>query len=254
MSKKINVLMIDDNEYIVNKVKQYFSKHEVIDLVLTAVNGKDGLDLIINEKDKYDLILMDLIMPEIDGIALLEKMKEKNIQKHVIILTSYKKEYTVKAVSEYNIDYYMLKPFNLESLEKRILEIMNVKERKVSDKEMDLRIKISDMLHTLGVPSHIRGYQYIRDGIVMMYEEPDMLKGITKEVYPELALKYNTTTSRVERAIRHAIEVSWSRGDYQLMDKYFGNSIDYDKSKPTNAEFIITLTDRLRLDNKVVMI
>ena len=131
---------------------------------------------------------------------------------------------------------------------------MNVKERKVSDKEMDLRIKISDMLHTLGVPSHIRGYQYIRDGIVMMYEEPDMLKGITKEIYPELALKYNTTTSRVERAIRHAIEVSWSRGDYQLMDKYFGNSIDYDKSKPTNAEFIITLTDRLRLDNKVVMI
>ena len=254
MSKKINVLMIDDNEYIVNKVKQYFSKHEVIDLVLTAVNGKDGMDLIINEKDKYDLILMDLIMPEIDGIAILEKMKENNIQKHVIILTSYKKEYTVKAVSEYNIDYYMLKPFNLESLEKRILEIMNVKERKVSDKEMDLRIKISDMLHTLGVPSHIRGYQYIRDGIVMMYEEPDMLKGITKEIYPELALKYNTTTSRVERAIRHAIEVSWSRGDYQLMDKYFGNSIDYDKSKPTNAEFIITLTDRLRLDNKVVMI
>lgn len=254
MSKKINVLMIDDNEYIVNKVKQYFSKHKVIDLVLTAVNGKDGMDLIINEKDKYDLILMDLIMPEIDGIAILEKMKEKNIQKHVIILTSYKKEYTVKAVSEYNIDYYMLKPFNLESLEKRILEIMNVKERKVSDKEMDLRIKISDMLHTLGVPSHIRGYQYIRDGIVMMYEEPDMLKGITKEIYPELALKYNTTTSRVERAIRHAIEVSWSRGDYQLMDKYFGNSIDYDKSKPTNAEFIITLTDRLRLDNKVVMI
>lgn len=254
MSKKINVLMIDDNEYIVNKVKQYFSKHEVIDLVLTAVNGKEGLDLIVNQKDKYDLILMDLIMPEIDGIALLEKMKEKNIQKHVIILTSYKKEYTVKAVSEYNIDYYMLKPFNLESLEKRILEIMNVKERKVSDKEMDLRIKISDMLHNLGVPSHIRGYQYIRDGIVMMYEEPDMLKGITKEVYPELALKYNTTTSRVERAIRHAIEVSWSRGDYQLMDKYFGNSIDYDKSKPTNAEFIITLTDRLRLDNKVVMI
>ena len=254
MSKKINVLMIDDNEYIVKKVKQYFSKHEVIDLVLTAVNGKEGLDLIVNQKDKYDLILMDLIMPEIDGIALLEKMKEKNIQKHVIILTSYKKEYTVKAVSEYNIDYYMLKPFNLESLEKRILEIMNVKERKVSDKEMDLRIKISDMLHNLGVPSHIRGYQYIRDGIVMMYEEPDMLKGITKEIYPELALKYNTTTSRVERAIRHAIEVSWSRGDYQLMDKYFGNSIDYDKSKPTNAEFIITLTDRLRLDNKVVMI
>lgn len=254
MSKKINVLMIDDNEYIVNKVKEYFSKHEVIDLVLTAVNGKIGLDYIKNRQDEYDLILMDLIMPEVDGIAILESMKESGINKHVIVLTSYKKEYTVKAVSEYNIDYYMLKPFNMESLEKRILEIMNVKEVKYSDKENDLRIKISDMLHKLGMPSHIRGYQYIRDGIMMMYKEPDMLKGITKEIYPELANKYDTTSSRVERAIRHAIEVSWARGDYQLMEKYFGNSVDYDRSKPTNAEFIITLTDRLRLDNKVVMI
>ena len=131
---------------------------------------------------------------------------------------------------------------------------MNVKEVKYNDKENELRIKISDMLHKLGMPSHIRGYQYIRDGIIMMYKEPDMLKGITKEIYPELATKYDTTSSRVERAIRHAIEVSWARGDYQLMEKYFGNSVDYDRSKPTNAEFIITLTDRLRLDNKVVMI
>jgi two-component system response regulator (stage 0 sporulation protein A) len=254
MSKKINVLMIDDNEYIVNKVKQYFSKHEVIDLVLTAVNGSEGLDYIINRQNEYDLIIMDLIMPEVDGIALLERMKKENIKKHVIVLTSYKKEYTVKAVSEYDIDYYMLKPFNMASLENRILEIMNEKVIKCSEKEGELRIKISDMLHNLGVPSHIRGYQYIRDGIMMMYKEPDMLMAVTKEIYPELAMKYDTTSSRVERAIRHAIEVSWTRGDYQLMEKYFGNSLDYDKSKPTNAEFIVTLTDRLRLDNKVVVI
>lgn len=254
MSRKINVLMIDDNEYIIGKVKEYFSKHEVINLALTAVNGKEGLDYILNKQKEYDLIIMDLIMPEIDGIALLESMKKNNVNKHVIVLTSYKKEYTVKAVSEYNIDYYMLKPFNMESLEKRILEIMNMQEIRCSDKENDLRIKVSDMLHNLGMPSHIRGYQYIRDGILMMYKEPDMLKGITKEIYPELAEKYDTTSSRVERAIRHAIEVSWTRGDYQLMEKYFGNSVDYDRSKPTNAEFIITLTDRLRLDNKVVML
>ena len=254
MSKKINVLMIDDNEIITSKVKEYFSKHEVINLVLTAVNGSEGLDYILNQQDKYDLIIMDLIMPEIDGIEILERMKENGVNKHVIILTSYKKEYTVKAVSEYNIDYYMLKPFNLESLEKRILEIMNVKEVKYSEKDQEIRLKISDMLHKLGMPSHIRGYQYIRDGIMIMYKEPDMLKGITKEIYPEIANKYDTTSSRVERAIRHAIEVSWARGDYQLMEKYFGNSVDYDRSKPTNAEFIVTLTDRLRLDNKVVMI
>ncbi|MBE6160829.1 MAG: sporulation transcription factor Spo0A [Firmicutes bacterium] len=254
MSNKINVLMIDDNQNSVNRVKNYFSKHEVIDLVLTAVNGKEGLDKIINYQNEYDLIIMDLIMPELDGITILEEMKERNIKKHVIILTSYKKEYTVKAVSEYNIDYYMLKPFNMESLEKRILEIMNFKELKTSDRENELRVKISEMLHNLGVPSHIKGYQYIRDGILMMYKEPAMLKGITKEIYPELATRYQTTSSRVERAIRHAIEVSWTRGDYRLMEKYFGNSLDYEKSKPTNAEFIVTLTDRLRLDNKVVMI
>ena len=254
MSNKINILMIDDNENSVNRVKNYFSKHEVIDLVLTAVNGKEGLDKIINYQNEYDLIIMDLIMPELDGITILEEMKERNIKKHVIILTSYKKEYTVKAVSEYNIDYYMLKPFNMESLEKRILEIMNFKELKTSDRENELRVKISEMLHNLGVPSHIKGYQYIRDGILMMYKEPAMLKGITKEIYPELATRYQTTSSRVERAIRHAIEVSWTRGDYRLMEKYFGNSLDYEKSKPTNAEFIVTLTDRLRLDNKVVMI
>lgn len=254
MSRKINVLMIDDNESIVNKVSEYFSKHEVINLVLTAVNGSEGLEKIINYQDKYDLILMDLIMPELDGIALLEAMKQRGINKHIIVLTSYKKEYTVKAVSEYNIDYYMLKPFSMDSLEKRILEIMNFKEIKTSDRENELRIKISDMLHNLGVPSHIRGYQYIRDGILMMYNEPTMAKGVTKDIYPELANRYQTTSSRVERAIRHAIEVSWTRGDYRLMEKYFGNSLDYEKSKPTNAEFIVTLTDRLRLDNKVVML
>ena len=253
MSKKINVLMIDDNEIITSKVKEYFSKHEVINLVLTAVNGKVGLDFIENHQEEYDLIIMDLIMPEIDGIAILERMKEKGINKHVIVLTSYKKEYTVKAVSEYNIDYYMLKPFNLESLEKRILEIMNVKEVKYNDKENELRIKISDMLHKLGMPSHIRGYQYIRDGIIMMYKEPDMLKGITKEIYPELATKYDTTSSRVERAIRHAIEVAWNRGQIEMHEKIFGYTVNSNKGKPTNSEFIAMIADRIRLSEKVTV-
>ena len=254
MSKKINILMVDDNEYIVSKVKNYFSKHEVIKLVLTAVDGKKGLNLAINHQNEYDLILMDLIMPGLDGIEFLEQLRNKGVNKRIIIMSSYKKEYVIKTVSEYNVDYYMLKPFSMESLEKRILEIMNAREIRVSEKESDLRIKVTDMLHNLGVPSHIRGYQYIRDGIIMMYNEKHMLKGVTKEIYPELANKYQTTSSRVERAIRHAIEVSWARGDYSLMEQYFGNSIDLDKSKPTNSEFLVTLTDRLRLDNKIVIV
>ena len=254
MSKKINVLMIDDNEYIVNKVKKYFSKHEVIKLVLTAVDGEKGLELALNHQNEYDLILMDLIMPNLDGIEFLERLRSKGINKKIIIMSSYKKEYVIKTVSEYNVDYYMLKPFNMESLEKRILEIMDSREIKVTDKENELRVKVSDMLHSLGVPSHIRGYQYIRDSILMLYNEKNMLRGVTKEIYPEIATRYQTTSSRVERAIRHAIEVSWARGDYTLMEKYFGNSLDLDKSKPTNSEFLVTLTDRLRLDNKIVVV
>lgn len=254
MSKKINILMIDDNEYVTNKVKEYFSKHEVINLALTAVNGTQGLDYILKYQDSYDIIIMDLIMPEMDGIAILERMKEEGIKKHIIILTSYKKEYTIKAVSEYNIDYYMLKPFNISSLEKRILEIASYSKDEIDNKNQELQLKISDMLHKLGMPSHIKGYQYIRDSIILAYNDSDLFKGITKEIYPEIANRYDTTSSRVERAIRHAIEISWNRGDYQLMDKYFGNSIDYEKSKPTNAEFIMTLTDRLKIDNRLVTI
>ena len=254
MQQKVKVLMIDDNEYIVGKVKNYFKTHEVSEVNLTASNGKDGLNLIKDHQDEYDLILMDLIMPEIDGITLLSKMRELGITKHVIILTSYKKEYTVKAVSEFDIDYYMLKPFNMESLETRILEVMDVRKSHASDKQSRLAIEVSDMLHKLGVPSHIRGYEYLRDGVLMIYNNPSMVHKITKEIYPDLAVKYDTTTPRVERAIRHAIEVSWARGDYKLMEKYFGNSIDFEKSKPTNSEFIVTLTDRLRLDNKMIVL
>lgn len=112
----------------------------------------------------------------------------------------------------------------------------------------NLQISTTKILHELGVPSHIKGYQYIRDGIMMLYERPDVIGGITKELYPEVASKYGTTVSRVERAIRHAIEVSWNRGNWQLMEEIFGHSVDIDKAKPTNSEFIVTVADKLRLE------
>ena len=157
--------------------------------------------------------------------------------------------------SKYDIDYYMLKPFSLESLEKRICEVVNGDSIEVKDNTENNKIQmaISKLLHSLGVPSHIKGYQYIRESIYMMYTSKEMLGGITKEIYPEIALRFDTTASRVERAIRHAIEVSWSRGDYDLMEEIFGHSVDYDRAKPTNSEFIATLADRLRIDHNLVM-
>lgn len=245
--------MIDDNEKLINEVKHYFSGHAVIHLDLVATNGKSGMDLIKNHQNEYDLILMDLLISEKDGFEILEEMKKEKIGKHVIIISSYKKEYSVKMASKYDIDYYMLKPFSLESLEKRILEITGEETKKENEPNNYIQMAISKLLHSLGVPSHIKGYQYIRESIYMMYTSKEMLGGITKEIYPEIAIRFDTTASRVERAIRHAIEVSWSRGDYDLMEEIFGHSVDYDRAKPTNSEFIATLADRLRIDQKLVM-
>lgn len=252
MKKNINVLMIDDNTSFINETKKYFSSHAVINIVKTINNGKEGLEYILNNSNSFDMILMDIIMPEVDGIEILEEMKKNNIHKNTIVLTSYKKEATIKLINKYEVDYYMVKPIDNKLLEKRILGV--TEPEKETPKSNKIEIEISKMLHSLGIPSHIRGYQYIRESVYMMYENPDMIGGITKSIYPEIAIRFDTTASRVERAIRHAIEVSWSRGDYELMEELFGHSVDYDRSKPTNSEFIATLADSLRLKEKIAIL
>ena len=185
-----------------------------------------------------------------DGLYVLEKMKEKGIKKPVIVETSYNSSEVIKQVSEYGVNYFILKPFELSDLESKIKMVMQRTEEgnSIDFYNSNLQVSITKILHELGVPSHIKGYQYIREGIGIIFERPDTIGGITKELYPELASKYNTTVSRVERAIRHAIEVSWNRGDWDLMEEIFGHSVDIDKAKPTNSEFIVTIADKLRLD------
>ena len=147
-----------------------------------------------------------------------------------------------------------MKPFDLEDLEKRIKEVIskNNKNKNIDFTTSNLQLSITKVLHELGIPSHIKGYQYIREAIGIIYDRPEVIGGITKELYPELANKFDTTVSRVERAIRHAIEVSWNRGNYYLMEEIFGHSVDIDKAKPTNSEFIVTIADKLKLEgNKI---
>lgn len=239
--------MIDDNINLTEMVKDYFKKNQKIDICDCCYDGEEGLKLILERE--YDVILLDLIMPQKDGISVLEGLKDKDIVKNIIVLTSYNSHDVIRNVSEYGINYYMLKPFDLLELEKRILDIYKVNDHKIINIfQNKLEISITKMLHELGMPSHIKGYQYIRDGIVMIYNNPDIIGGITKELYPDIAIKYNTTVSRVERAIRHAIEVSWNRGNWDLMEEIFGYSVDIDKAKPTNSEFIVTIADKLRLE------
>jgi len=249
--KNIKVLMIDDNLELIKMVKEYFSDHASIDISLEAHDGIEGMKLIKEHQGDYDVVILDLIMPKKDGLSVLQEMKDSNIDKNVIVLTSYNASDMIRKVSEMGIKYFILKPFELTDLEKRVIECVegdSYNSKSIDIYHNNLQISITKILHELGIPSHIKGYQYIREGVAILYQKPEVIGGITKELYPDIASKFDTTVSRVERAIRHAIEVSWNRGNWDLMEEIFGHSVDIDKAKPTNSEFIVTVADKLRLE------
>ena len=251
MKENIKVLVVDDNEQLVEMIKEYFSNHSKITVIDSASDGLEAIEKIENNKDNIDVILLDLIMPKKDGMYVLDSLKEKEINIPVIIGTSFNADETIARVSKYNPKHFALKPFNMVDLEEKMMDAVNYKPEsnsKINIYHNNLEVSVTKLLHGLGVPSHIKGYQYIREGVLLMYERPDIVGAITKELYPEIAEKYDTTVSRVERAIRHAIEVSWNRGDIDLMEEVFGHSVDYDRAKPTNSEFIVTVSDKLRLE------
>ena len=247
--EKIKILMIDDNTSLVEMVKEYFKDNQKIEVSLTCKDGLEGLKTILEKPDEYDIILLDLVMPVKDGIYVLDELNRHGIEKNIIVETSYNEPNVIRKVSEYGVNYYVLKPFDLTDLENRIIELSNnIQGKTINLYHSNLQISITKMLHELGMPSHIKGYQYIREGITMIFNDPSLIGGITKELYPDLATKFDTTVSRVERAIRHAIEVSWNRGSWDYMEELFGHSVDIDKAKPTNSEFIVTVADKLRLE------
>ncbi len=248
---KTKLLVVDDNVAMVELIKEYFRESKEIEVSLTAYDGEEALKIILNEEDKYDVIILDLIMPKKDGLYVLEQLKKSKKQKNIIVLTSYNEQDTIRKVSEYGVKYFMLKPFDFKEFENKILDITKDKNNKSQVIDLhshNIQISITRILHQLGIPSHIKGYQYIREAISLVYNNPSLIGGITKELYPEIGHKYKTSVSRVERAIRHAIEVSWNRGDWSLMEDIFGHSVDIDKAKPTNSEFIVTIADKLRLE------
>lgn len=245
----IKAILIDDNQLVVNNLKSHFNENSSIKVVATFNNGENALDYLTCNSSEVDLIMMDILVPGLDGMSLLEELKNREIDKKIIVISSYKDDAIIKQCSNLNVSYYIIKPFSILSLEKRINDIFNTKlNSKVESDNIDL--EISQILHNLGIPSHIRGYKYIRDGIQIIYNN-ESVSLITKEIYPQIAMKYETTPSRVERAIRHAIEVSWIRGDLSLMEDLFGFSVSCDKAKPTNSEFLSTIADRIKMDRNI---
>ena len=242
----IRVMMIDEDINHLDAVEEYFSSSSSVNVVKTISNREEALSSINLD---YDVLVVNLLLSGCLCSLILSKMKEMGIRRKVIITSEYVSPEMMYQINKYSPNYFLKKPYSCNELE-RVITSIYFKENMKNDNT--IKLKITDMLHNLGIPSNIKGYSYIRDGIEMMYNDTTVMGSITKELYPRLAESYETTSSRVERAIRHAIEISWSRGDYDLMEEIFGNSVDCEKSKPTNGEFIVTLADRLKLEDRYV--
>ena len=255
MNKKIIVLIADDNTEMAQALGDHINTQDDMKTVSIAADGEEAWGLI--KETRPDVVILDMVMPKLDGIGVLKRIRKLS-QKPVVIAYSISSlQKTVETAINGGADYYLLKPQSFEFIEDTIRDLVNPNpqknseaEKTASKKDVDLEALVTDYIHELGVPAHIKGYQYIRTAIMMVVENMDMLNFITKQLYPDIAKLYNTTASRVERAIRHSIEVAWTRGKPETMHKLFGYTIHTAKGKPTNSEFIAMISDKIRLQTK----
>ena len=272
MREKITVLIADDNQEFSMTLATYLKNQEDMVVVGRAKDGNEALDMIPNLMP--DVVLLDVIMPHLDGIGVLEKLNMIKMNKRpiCIMLSAVGQDKITRKAVELGAESYVVKPFDIELLITRIRELKNYRpeqnnnfiskeismpkpqyieiSRRPEKKEDNLEALVTNVIHEVGVPAHIKGYQYLREAIIMVVNDIDVINQITKSLYPKIAAKFNTTPSRVERAIRHAIEVAWGRGQQDVVENIFGYTISAAKGKPTNSEFIAMISDKLRLEMK----
>lgn len=258
--EKLKVEIADDNEETLKLLEDIISGEDDMSLIGMAHNGAEAYDMIKDKKP--DVVVLDLVMPKMDGISVIEKIKreteEKKKKPQFIVLSAVGQDAIVESAMNFGAKYYLMKPFDPQVVVDRIRYINNpvrqqVPKIKLSDRKLkqsfNMEMEVTDIIHEIGVPAHIKGYQYLRDAIIMSVNDMEMLGSITKILYPGIAKKYQTTPSRVERAIRHAIEVAWSRGKMDTLDALFGYTIHNGKGKPTNSEFVALIADKIRLEH-----
>ena len=264
---KLNVAIADDNEIMLQMLDHIVSSDEELQVVGKAGDGEELIE-IIREK-KPDVVLLDIIMPKLDGLTVMDRVnQDKDLKKPAfIVISAVSQEKMTEDVFDLGADYYILKPFDNETVVNRIKKVharsqrsftqaraLNAQKKQESQKEYmerNLETDVTNIIHEVGVPAHIKGYQYLRDAIIMSVSDMEMLNSITKILYPTIAKRHQTTPSRVERAIRHAIEVAWSRGKMDTIDELFGYTVSNGKGKPTNSEFIALIADKIRLEYKM---
>lgn len=269
MSEKITILVADDNNDFTATLSSYLEQEEEMEIIGIARDGNEAYNMVLELQP--DIILLDMIMPHLDGLGVLEKIVDTDMEKRPlsIILSAVGQDKITQKAIALGAQYYIVKPFDINVLVKRMKELKNYQPaqfknfitREIKNQYIDiaperkkdqesLEALVTNIIHEVGVPAHIKGYQYLREAIMMVIRDTDVINQITKQLYPEIAGKYHTTPSRVERAIRHAIEVAWGRGQQEAVESIFGYTVSAAKGKPTNSEFIAMIADKLRLELK----
>ena len=265
IENKINVAIVDDNERMLTLLENILNEDSDISVIGKGGDGLQALDLI--HKKEPDVVLLDLIMPKLDGREVMQKVNaEVNLKKKpdFIVISAIGQENITEDAFALGASYYIMKPFDNDMILNKIKQIRRSKTRKlvhthrhglvaeagIEYKSQSLETDVTNIIHEIGVPAHIKGYQYLRDAIIMSVENREVINSITKVLYPTIAKMNQTTPSRVERAIRHAIEVAWSRGKMDTINELFGYTISTGKGKPTNSEFIALISDKIRLEYK----
>ena len=251
----IRLVIVEDNDDLRGFMSQYFSKQQDIAVVGEASNGLNALKLV--QETPSDVMLLDMIMPGLDGFGVLAQMQgmEPERKPDVIAVTALARDDFIRRAVELGVQYYMIKPVELQILLERIRDVARQRRneppenRAMPPNTLSLDDKISNLFLGMGIPAHIKGYQYLREGIKLVIAQPGMISGITKELYPAIAHRFGTSSSKVERAIRHAIEVAWSRGRVDTLNKAFGCDVAQPNDKPTNGELIALIADKLRMDH-----
>ena len=276
LNQKMKILIADDNKDFSDILMEFINRQEDMEVIQVAGNGEEACSMI--QEVQPDIVILDVIMPYLDGIGVLERVVTMNLEKRplFVMLSAVGQDKITERALSLGAEYYIVKPFDMDTLVNRIRQLKNMaltgnsniivsssasssvssakqllSRPKSGPSPHNLETQVTQVIHEIGVPAHIKGYQYLRDAIIMVINDMDILNSITKQLYPSIAKQYNTTPSRVERAIRHAIEVAWSRGKMDTIDMLFGYTVNNGKGKPTNSEFIALIADRLRLEMQV---
>jgi two-component system, response regulator, stage 0 sporulation protein A len=254
MSEKVKILLVDDNRQLIVSLKDFFSKQGDIEVAGVAENGLIAIEVL--KKGGVDLVVLDIIMPQMDGLGVLDWLMSQGDSQtpDVVVITAMGHEEIIRRTSEMGARYFMMKPIAPEQLQKRILEIRGLRVLKKTVinatqlKGISMNEEITNIFLTVGIPAHIKGYHFLREAVKMVVENNELINCITKQLYPGIAIRFSTTPSKVERAIRHAIEVAWTRGRIENINSIFGFNIYNKNDKPTNGEFIALLADKILIE------